>query len=102
MAKKQTKKETKKLLTHLNEDNVIEANIFEYCRELMLIYGANVNIARSIPNGLDGLKPVERRIFYCMYDSLKMKPGQATKKVQRVSGEVMGKFHPQMGHIILL
>lgn len=98
MAKKQTKKEQKKLIkSRLNENNVVDVNIFDYCKELMLVYGANVNIARSIPNGLDGLKPVERRIFYCMYASLKMKPGQATKKVQRVAGEVMGKFHPQWG-----
>lgn len=88
------KKETTKKLIKESKENIEERNIFEYAKEIMLIYGANVNLARSIPNGLDGLKPVERRILYTMYKFLGMRPGKGTKKVARIVGETMGVLHP--------
>ena len=56
-------------------------------------YAMSVIIGRAIPDARDGLKPVQRRILYSMYN-LKNLHNQPTKKSARVVGEVMGKFHP--------
>lgn len=88
-------KEAKKFNRRLNEDKVTNVNIFEYARDIMLIYGGNVNIARSIADGRDGLKPVERRILYCAAKDIKLKPGKTNlKKVSKIIGEVMGNYYP--------
>ena len=46
-----------------------------------------------LPDVRDGLKPVQRRILYAMHD-LGLRPDRPRMKSARVSGEVMGKFHP--------
>lgn len=84
------KKESKKLMT---PRKVEEQNIYKYCEYLMMIYGNNVNIARTIPDFRDGLKPVERRILVSMVKDLHMMPGNKVK-VARIVGEVLGKYHP--------
>ena len=92
--KKETKNnKSKKILCYVNEANVETLNIFDYCKQIMLLFGANVNISRSIPNGFDGLKPVELRTIYAMYYTLNARYGKL-KKVQKISGEVIGRFHP--------
>ncbi len=56
-------------------------------------YAMSVIISRAIPDARDGLKPVQRRILYAMYN-IKNFHDQPTKKSARVVGEVIGKFHP--------
>ncbi len=56
-------------------------------------YAMSVIIGRAIPEARDGLKPVQRRILYAMYD-LKNLHSQPTKKSARIVGEVIGKYHP--------
>ena len=56
-------------------------------------YAMAVIIDRAIPDVRDGLKPVQRRILYTMYNMNNVH-NQPTKKSARIVGEVMGKYHP--------
>jgi DNA gyrase subunit A len=58
-----------------------------------LDYAMSVIIARALPDARDGLKPVQRRILYAMYD-MGLRPDSAFKKSARIVGEVLGKYHP--------
>lgn len=56
-------------------------------------YALSVIIERAVPDLRDGLKPVQRRILYDMYN-LKLEPNKAHKKSARIVGDTMGRFHP--------
>jgi len=56
-------------------------------------YAMSVIVARALPDVRDGMKPVQRRILYAMY-KMGVMPGSAYKKVARITGETMGKYHP--------
>ncbi|MFQ5854759.1 MAG: DNA gyrase subunit A [Anaerolineae bacterium] len=58
-----------------------------------LDYAMSVITARALPDIRDGLKPVQRRILYAMYD-MGLRPNRAYKKSARIVGEVLGKYHP--------
>ena len=58
-----------------------------------LDYAMSVIVARALPDARDGLKPVQRRILYAMYD-MGLRPDSAYKKSARIVGEVLGKYHP--------
>lgn len=58
-----------------------------------MLYSMSVIVGRAIPDVRDGLKPVQRRILYAMYE-LGLRHNQPYKKSARIIGEVMGKFHP--------
>ncbi|MCP4852682.1 MAG: DNA gyrase subunit A [Actinomycetia bacterium] len=58
-----------------------------------LDYAMSVIVSRALPDARDGLKPVHRRILWGMYD-LGARPDRPTMKCARVTGEVMGKYHP--------
>jgi DNA gyrase subunit A len=58
-----------------------------------LDYAMSVIIGRAIPDVRDGLKPVQRRILYAMY-KIGNTHDKPTKKSARVTGEVIGKYHP--------
>ena len=58
-----------------------------------LDYAMSVIASRALPDARDGLKPVQRRILYAMYD-LGIRPGSDYKKSARIVGEVLGKYHP--------
>lgn len=53
----------------------------------------SVIVARALPDVRDGLKPVHRRILYGM-NELGVTPDKAHKKSARITGDVMGKYHP--------
>ncbi|NJN55010.1 MAG: DNA gyrase subunit A, partial [Anaerolineae bacterium] len=72
---------------------VKKINIDEEVRESYLSYAMSVIVSRALPDARDGLKPVQRRILYAMYD-MGMRPNSAYKKSARVVGEVLGKYHP--------
>lgn len=79
---------------------VEEVNIADFCLGVMQIHGANVNLARAVPDALDGLKPVHRRVLYTMFKDEKMKPHKDKKgfvKVAKVVGTTLGKYHPRLG-----
>jgi DNA gyrase subunit A len=58
-----------------------------------LDYAMSVIVARALPDARDGLKPVQRRILYAMYD-MGLRAGSTYKKSARIVGEVLGKYHP--------
>jgi DNA gyrase subunit A len=58
-----------------------------------LDYAMSVITARALPDARDGLKPVQRRILYGM-DDLGARPDRSHMKCARVTGDVMGKYHP--------
>ena len=67
--------------------------IQEEMERSFLDYAMSVIVARALPDARDGLKPVHRRILWGMYD-LGARPDRPTMKCARVTGEVMGKYHP--------
>ena len=56
-------------------------------------YAMSVIMSRALPDARDGLKPVHRRILYGMYD-MGLEPTRSHVKSARVTGDVMGKYHP--------
>jgi DNA gyrase subunit A len=62
-------------------------------RRSYLDYAMSVIIGRALPEVRDGLKPVQRRILYGMYE-LGLTSTRAYRKCAKIVGEVMGKFHP--------
>jgi DNA gyrase subunit A len=72
---------------------VRKVNIDQEVRESYLSYAMSVIVSRALPDARDGLKPVQRRILYAMYD-MGLRPNTSYKKSARVVGEVLGKYHP--------
>ncbi|MEJ2752955.1 MAG: DNA gyrase subunit A [Chloroflexota bacterium] len=72
---------------------VKQVNIDEEMRESYLSYAMSVIVSRALPDVRDGLKPVQRRILYAMYD-MGLRPNGPYRKSARVVGEVLGKYHP--------
>ncbi len=68
-------------------------NISDEMRNSYLDYAMSVIISRALPDVRDGLKPVQRRILYAMYD-MGIRPTSSYKKSARITGEVLGKYHP--------
>jgi DNA gyrase subunit A len=58
-----------------------------------LRYSMSVIVARALPDVRDGMKPVHRRILYSM-EKNGWKPGSKFVKSARITGDVMGKYHP--------
>ena len=67
--------------------------IQEEMERSFLDYAMSVIVSRALPDARDGLKPVHRRILWGM-DQLRAYPDRPTMKCARVTGEVMGKYHP--------
>jgi DNA gyrase subunit A len=59
-----------------------------------LNYAVSVITSRALPDVRDGLKPVQRRILYAMYNNLHLYPDGRFRKSALIVGEVIGKFHP--------
>jgi len=59
-----------------------------------LNYALSVITSRALPDVRDGLKPVQRRILYAMYQSLRLTAGAKPRKSAAVVGDVLGKYHP--------
>lgn len=76
---------------YTNDYRIEKLEIGKHNTEKMKLYGANVNLARTIPDIRDGLKPVERRVIYSMYEF--SRAIDKYKKVQTIIGETMN-IHP--------
>ena len=74
-------------------NDIIPVSLEDELQSSYLEYAMSVIISRAIPDARDGLKPVQRRILYAMYN-IKNFHDQPTKKSARIVGEVIGKFHP--------
>ncbi|HEX7739320.1 MAG TPA: DNA topoisomerase IV subunit A, partial [Marmoricola sp.] len=75
------------------EENILDIDVGDEMRTSYLEYAYSVIYARAIPDARDGMKPVQRRILYSMYD-MGLRPDRGHVKSSRVVGEVMGRFHP--------
>ena len=67
--------------------------IQEEMERSFLDYAMSVIMQRALPDVRDGLKPVHRRILWGMHD-MGVRPDRPHMKCARVTGDVMGKFHP--------
>ncbi|HSM43828.1 MAG TPA: DNA gyrase subunit A, partial [Acidimicrobiia bacterium] len=56
-------------------------------------YAMSVIVSRALPDVRDGLKPVQRRIIYSMFEN-NISPSSAHRKCSKVVGDVMGNYHP--------
>ena len=74
-------------------DNIIQINIKDEVEQSLLDYGMSIITDRAIPSTEDGLKPVNRRILYDMFDKGYFNNKKFVKCAQPV-GDTMGRFHP--------
>jgi DNA gyrase subunit A len=72
---------------------VRKVDIDNEMQQSYLDYAMSVIVARALPDVRDGLKPVQRRILFAMYD-MGLRAGSTYKKSARIVGEVLGKYHP--------
>lgn len=72
---------------------VKKISIDEEMQQSYLDYAMSVIVSRALPDARDGLKPVQRRILYAMYD-MGLRAESPHKKSARIVGEVLGKYHP--------
>lgn len=72
---------------------IIEIPIEEEAKQSYLDYAMSVIVGRAIPDIRDGLKPVQRRILYAMYE-MDLFPDKPFKKCARIVGDTMGRYHP--------
>ena len=75
------------------EPKIEPREITEELRESYLSYAMSVIVSRALPDVRDGLKPVQRRILWAMWD-MGLTAGAKFMKSARVTGETMGKYHP--------
>ena len=74
-------------------DLIVDEKFESALSERYLVYALSTITARSLPDLRDGLKPVHRRLLWGMR-GLRLDPGSAFKKCARITGDVMGKYHP--------
>ena len=79
--------------TSIPQGNVFVQSIEEVMPGSMLPYAEFVILDRALPRVEDGLKPVQRRILYTMYE-MGLTPDKPHKKSARIVGDCMGKYHP--------
>jgi DNA gyrase subunit A len=72
----------------------LETDLKDAAEERYLSYALSVITSRALPDVRDGLKPVQRRILYAMYQNLRLTAGGRPRKSAAVVGEVLGKYHP--------
>lgn len=72
----------------------IEADLQEAAESRYLNYALSVITARALPDVRDGLKPVQRRILYAMFQNLHLTAGSRPRKSAAIVGDVLGKYHP--------
>ena len=75
-------------------ETIHPASIVEETRRRYLTYALSVISSRALPDVRDGLKPVQRRILYTMYHELGLLSDRRFAKCMRITGDVLGKFHP--------
>ena len=75
-------------------ETIIEKNLGDAIAPRYKMYALETLAERAIPDIRDGLKPVHLRILYCMYNDLNLTHSHKTIKSAKVSGAVMGSYHP--------
>ena len=75
------------------QENVIPTDYSEVMQKSYIDYAMSVIISRALPDVRDGLKPVQRRTLYDMYE-LGIRYDRPYRKCARIVGDTMGKYHP--------
>ena len=75
------------------EEQIIRTEYSELMQKSYIDYAMSVIIARALPDVRDGLKPVQRRTLYDMYD-FGIRYDKPYRKCARIVGDTMGKYHP--------
>lgn len=92
MATEDTSKPENTQITDLTQ-RVVDRTVEQEMEQSYLQYSMSVIVSRALPDVRDGLKPVHRRILYSM-EKNSWKPGSKFVKSARITGDVMGKYHP--------
>ena len=75
------------------EQSIIQTEYSELMQKSYIDYAMSVIISRALPDVRDGLKPVQRRTLYDMYE-LGIRYDKPYRKSARIVGDTMGKYHP--------
>lgn len=78
---------------NIQEQNIIQKTMEEVMHSSMIPYSEHVILDRALPRVEDGLKPVQRRILYSLYE-LGITPDKPYRKSARIVGDCLGKYHP--------
>ena len=76
-----------------SESQIIRTEYSELMKKSYIDYAMSVIIASALPDVRDGLKPVQRRTLYDMYE-LGIRYDKPYRKCARIVGDTMGKYHP--------
>ena len=75
-------------------NEILQADLGKAAEERYLNYALSVITSRALPDARDGLKPVQRRILYAMFQNLRLVASAKARKSAQIVGEVIGKYHP--------
>ena len=77
----------------LDDQTILDVALTDRMEQAFLDYSMSVIVGRALPDARDGLKPVQRRILYSMWES-GLRPERPYRKCASAVGEVMKKYHP--------
>jgi DNA gyrase subunit A len=75
-------------------ETIQNVSLQEETERRYLTYAVSVITSRALPDVRDGLKPVQRRILYTMYNDLHLTFDGRTRKCAKIVGDVLGNYHP--------
>ena len=75
-------------------ERIIPADLGQEAEQRYLNYALSVITSRALPDVRDGLKPVQRRLLYAMFQNLHLGGDARPRKSAAIVGEVLGKYHP--------
>src|SRR3954451_7657226 len=75
-------------------ETILPVSISDETKHRYLTYALSVITARALPDVRDGLKPVQRRILYTMYNDLRLSFDGRPAKCAKITGAVTGNYHP--------
>ena len=77
-----------------SKDHILPVDVHDQYMKNMAIYSVAISYERFVPSILDGLKPVQRRILYCMWHDIGSVSLGTKRKSGNIVGRVMGDYHP--------
>jgi DNA gyrase subunit A len=75
-------------------ETIHPTSLAEETKRRYLTYAMSVIMSRALPDVRDGLKPVQRRLLYTMYDDLHLRAGEKHRKCATIVGALIGSYHP--------
>ena len=75
-------------------ERILPTDLGNEAEERYLNYALSVITSRALPDVRDGLKPVQRRLLYAMFQNLRLGSDARPRKSAAIVGEVLGKYHP--------